>query len=88
MSDATPLTAADERALAILAEQTALVGPGYFGDLLWGERGYHGSNCSCPYARPAGKVLNRLKAAGLAEWVHEKDSWGWRATAQGRRRAA
>jgi len=87
-----PLTAADERALLLLVEQKGLVGPGYFGGLLWDDpslvSGYHGSNCSCPYARPAGKVLNRLKARGLAEWVHERGSWGWRATERGRRRAA
>jgi hypothetical protein len=80
------LTDADVRALCLLVEQKALVGPGYFGDLLWG-RERHMSNCSCPYARPAGKVLGRLKAAGLAEYISEErpmKRWGWRATHAGR----
>ena len=74
------LTEKDVRALRVLLGQRALVGPGYFGQLLWGEGGYRGTACSAPYARQAGKVLNRLKSVGLAEWKHEGSSWGWEAT--------
>jgi hypothetical protein len=74
------LTEGDVKALRLLVSfQGRLIGPGAFGDTLWGRRDRGGSNCSCPYARPAGKVLNRLKRAALAEWVHEGNNWGWRA---------
>jgi hypothetical protein len=78
------LTPSDHRALALLVGCEGLVRPGHFGELLWpGHRG--AGNCSCPHARPAGKVLKRLERAGLAEWVCESRSWfGWRATAAGR----
>jgi hypothetical protein len=89
------LTDFERRALVLLvAEAHWLVRPGYFGELLWPKRA-RGSS-SCPYARPAGKLLNRLKARGLAEWVVEErasfregpKNWGWRATEAGKREAA
>ena len=74
------LTEADVVALRLLVSlKGVLTGPGAFGDYLWGRQDRRGSNCSCPYARQAGKVLNRLKRAELAEWVHEGSNWGWRA---------
>ena len=79
------MTLADERALEVLRRENGrLVGPGYVGSELWGER-QRGGNCSCPWARPAGKVLKRLERAGLAEWVHEGSSWGWRVTEKGKK---
>ena len=82
------MTAADKRALAVLVTIPWLVRPGNFGERLWGDprlnNGYRGSNCSAPYARVAGKVLNRLRAQGFAEWVRPRpDEWGWRATPEG-----
>jgi len=89
------MTAADRRALGLLVSLPGLVRPGYFGECLWGKadqglrNGYHGSNCSAPYARQAGKVLNRLRASGYVEWIVEGEGkgrcWGWRATPAGRR---
>lgn len=82
------MTATDRRALAILVSMTGLVRPQFFGELLW-KRQYRGSNCSAPYARPAGRVLNRLRDQGFAEWVQlSPGSWGWRATIEGQREAA
>lgn len=78
------MTDTDRRALALLVGLTYLVGPQAFGELLWPGRRRRSSNCSAPLARPAGKALNRLKAQGLAEWVHERDNWGWRVTERGR----
>jgi len=37
------------------------------GDYLWGINGKGGSNCSCPFARPAGKVIAGLVKLGLVE---------------------
>ena len=47
-----------------------------FGDMLWGSN--RAGNCSCPWARPAGKVLRRLERAGYATRVShtEKNLWG------------
>ena len=78
------LTEADERALRVLVTCMTLVRPQHFGELLWPSQRRAG-NCSAPFARPAGRVLNRLKAAGLAEYLVHKDEWGWTATAAGRR---
>jgi hypothetical protein len=79
------MTDTDRRALALLCSCASLVGPQQFGELLWPEGRYRGSACSAPYARPAGRVLNRLRDQGLAEWVSERENWGWRATASGRK---
>lgn len=78
------LTQSDVRALRLLCTMKALVRPGHFGDLLWPGR-YRGSSCSCPFARPAGKVLNRLRAAGCAVYVvRSRRDFGWEATSAGR----
>lgn len=80
----TNLTAADLRALRLLVSCKALMRPGFFGELLWPDSGHKSGNCSCPLARQAGKVLNRLRAAGCAEYIVDKDDWGWQATRTGR----
>lgn len=79
------MTEADWRALEQLCSypEALLVRPGGFGDALWGGKRRSG-NCSCPYARQAGKVLNRLRDRDYATWEHEESSWGWRATKLGR----
>jgi hypothetical protein len=80
------LTEAQRKVLAVLGDQP--LGPGHIGDEVWGENGYRGSACSAPYARVAGKVLNSLKAKGLAEWISENKSWGWVITGSGRKALA
>jgi hypothetical protein len=87
------VTENDLRALRLLVTQTRLIGPQHFGTLLWPNTRVGGSNCSAPLARSAGKVLNRLKARGYAEWTSERDpttgratEWGWHATRAGRGR--
>ena len=81
------LTVFEERALALLVEQTRLVGPGWFGSELWPDT----RRTTSAFARPAGRVLNRLRKLGLAEYTAEgpdrRSQWGWRATPAGRRRA-
>jgi hypothetical protein len=80
------VTPADRRALGVLNDLTAegqFVRPGAFGDTLWSTKRASG-NCSCPYARQAGKVLRRLHAQGFAEWRHEGSSWGWQITRAGK----
>lgn len=56
------------------------------GDFLWGQfskRGY--SNCSCPYARPAGRVLASLVRRGLVQRHHDAHATMFRATRAGER---
>lgn len=81
------------RALRVLVEHGkggTLLRPGYFGTLLWPET----NRPTWAFARPAGKVLNKLKGHGLAEHVYPRtldndgDDWGWRATPKGKTRAA
>lgn len=47
------------------------------GEHLWGEQGYHGSACSCPFARPAGRLLHKLKRLGKATQIFGKDRVLW-----------
>lgn len=58
-----PLTPTEKRAMAYLYREPASCAS--LGELLWGRRGL--SNCSCPWARPAGKVLAGLHKRGLVE---------------------
>jgi hypothetical protein len=50
------------------------------GAALWGDRLVAG-NCSCPWARPAGAVLHRLKARGLVARYSDGHHTLWTATA-------
>lgn len=72
------------RALKLLVEQTKdrrLVRPGWFGSCLWPKT----RRPTWAFARPAGNVLNRLRAKGLAEWLApSREEFGWRATDMGR----
>ena len=78
------LTAADVRALRALIGCDGLVRPQTFGELLWPSKRKSSGNCSAPLARSAGKVLNRLRKAACAEYIYERDWWGWRVTPHGR----
>lgn len=78
------MTPSDLKALSVLGEQNSLVRPGYFGTLLWPET----KRPTWAFARPAGRVLNRLKAEGFAEWLAtgpaRRERWGWQITQAGR----
>jgi hypothetical protein len=65
--------------------EDAPCGPNEIGIRVWGER-YHGSACSAPWARPAGRILNRLRKAGLVERAGPM-SW-WKRTLLGSQCAA
>lgn len=70
----------------LLALDSEPVGPNYVGSIVWGKdnsTGYRGSNCSAPYARPAGRVLASLEKLGLVERVGE--FLRWRRTTKGER---
>jgi hypothetical protein len=66
---AEPLSDVEQRAVDALASgpQTCA----NLGSALWGERPV-GSNCSCPWARPAGAVLKRLLKRGIVCRVPDK----------------
>lgn len=86
------LTEAQRRGLETLArlnKRYPLVRTNQFGEEMWADRtcanGYHGSNCSAPFARPAGRLLAALKRHGLVEyhvWT-DPDDFGWRITLDG-----
>ena len=66
------LTAAQKRMLELLTNEPQR--PGHLGTMMWPEK----SRTPSAYARPAGRVLNALKALGLAQWVATSaDVWGW-----------
>ena len=79
------MTEADRKALSALATFDSLVRPGFFGLTLWP----HNHRMPQSLARSSGRVLNRLKARGLAEWLvtgpDRAYQWGWRITPEGRR---
>lgn len=50
-------------------------GPNYIGSSAWKDSGMRYPNCSAPYARPAGKILNALRRAGLVERAGEMSLW-------------
>jgi hypothetical protein len=65
-----------DRALALLRER----GPqtcARLGDALWHKGGR--GNCSCPYARPAGRLLHHMLALGLVERRPTRDRILWAA---------
>lgn len=72
------LSSIQVRALRALSETDAK-GPAEIGRILWSKpelhNGYHGSICSAPYARPAGRVLNSLRRLGLADREGEHLRW-------------
>lgn len=74
------LSKAQRSVLLVLDDQPS--GPGYIGNMVWGN-GYRKPQS---YARTAGKVLNALRAKGLAEWGGGND-WGWVLTMAGEKLA-
>lgn len=72
-----------EKVLLVLEAAKEPLPTGCIGERLWGD----GTRMPQHYARPAGKLLNRLLAAGLVVRVHRggKDFMGWAISAAGRR---
>jgi hypothetical protein len=70
------LTEIDQKALRLLRRPSSCANLGW---LLWPGRPV-GAICSCPYARPAGKVVARLRARGL---VVRGDGNEWRISMAG-----
>lgn len=65
------LTDTDRCMLALLSD--APLRPGYLGSVLWPSK----RRTPSAFARPAGKVLARLKRFGLATWVVRGEVHGW-----------
>lgn len=64
----SPLSQTDVKALEALKR-----GPmtcANLGSELWGAN-RRGGNCSCPWARPAGKLLHRLERRGLVRRIRD-----------------
>lgn len=62
-------TPIEVRALRAIGKHVR-ISPANLGAVLWGW--HTASNCSCPWARPAGAVIKRLRKQGLVERVHDK----------------
>jgi hypothetical protein len=58
------LSLLDARALLVVVKNNGIT-CARLGDELWGW--HTAGNCSCPWARPAGVVMKRLRVAGLVE---------------------
>ena len=68
----------DARALLIVVKNNWIT-CARLGDQLWGKPGR--GNCSCPWARPAGVVVKRLRKRGLVEQDRQvKDLTAYRPT--------
>lgn len=60
----TPLTESEAKALLYLVKHVYAT-CAMLGEHLWHKPGR--GNCSCPWARPAGGVIKRLRARGLVQ---------------------
>ncbi len=69
------LTDVERRALEAIRNFGRPVSAANLGDMVWrrGPSDRRFGNCSCPFARPAGKVLKRLRELGLTELVPAND---------------
>ena len=69
------LTDTERRVLEAIRDCGRPASAANIGDKVWrrgpGDRRY--GNCSCPFARPAGRVLKRLREMGLTELVSAED---------------
>ena len=63
----TPLSQSEARALLLIVKYVSIT-CAWLGQELWGKPGR--GNCSCPWARPAGVVIKRLRARGFVERYH------------------
>lgn len=75
-----------QEALEILRASASLMRCSFIGEQLFRDATFRGS---CPFARIAGKVVRRLREAGLAEIQIGRgghaSAWGWSVTCKGRR---
>lgn len=70
------LTSAQAAILAATPASTAAPsGPNNIGWEVWKADGRKYANCSAPFARPAGKILNFLRRHGLVERAGEMLFW-------------
>lgn len=89
--DVRPLTASEERALAILRASDRPMRPGEFAEKMWPDsEGWQRSHKVGPYgaaqgaamALAAGGYLGKLQARGLIRWVRRGEfEWGYMANA-------
>lgn len=80
------LTTTQLAALGLAMKHNGGITCAFLGDELWGQwSSRHYGNCSCPYARPAGKVLAALVELGLVERTPEEHHITFRATPAGER---
>ena len=77
------LTETEERALRLLVERPWTCAN--LGDALWGGDRRSG-NCSCPYARPAGRIVASLRGKGLVEREPDRHHTLYAATRAGKAR--
>lgn len=82
-----PLTEIEARVLLAIAKYGP-VSCANLGDELWSTKRV-GGNCSCPYARPAGAVVKKLRQRGFVErhWVSGDPRTLYKATRAGEQRA-
>jgi hypothetical protein len=80
------MTDIERRMLNLLDPETPCR-PGWLGSELWADTS-EVARMPQAYARPAGKVLNKLRKRGWANWVRRYDDWGWIITASGLLRLA
>ena len=59
------LSEAEARALLVIVKNVCITCAN-LGDYLWNTKRVAG-NCSCPYARPAGAIVKKLRARGFVE---------------------
>lgn len=59
------MTEIEKRALVILARGPTTCA--VLGSELWANAHPGAGNCSCPFARPAGSLIKKLRARGLVE---------------------
>ncbi len=60
----TPLTESEARALLVIVKHV-YISCANLGEELWHKPGR--ANCSCPWARPAGAVVKKLRARGFVD---------------------
>ena len=81
--DGAGMTDIERRMLEELRDRDgAPIGPGYLGTQLWDNANQRKPQA---FARPAGRVLNRLKRQGYAAWIQTETGWGWIITSAGER---
>ena len=85
MTNSREYTEAELKFMAVMAEN----GPSrcaWLGERMWGADSHGAVNCSCPFARPAGKMIKRLRQLGLvADPVRDKYGSKYHLTIKGQK---